>query len=247
MWWRIFARLIFLVADWDLAVWHLAWECPSWRFGSEAGSVSLLWAVVFETSLVRAVIFAFSFRAWRGSGWTEFGPIYATRWLRADLDAELCSGSRRIWLLSWIVLEAILVSCVWALRVMQVHCCFGFSELDVDVLLDPRMSGLLNRILAWSHTKSSTFLGFAFQPFINALISCYRGEWKVGTHSSSFITSWKCVKLLFILWVQEFESADDVALCLEFSDLAGHCNSYAWYFLHHSSIQAIPGTWLKLS
>jgi len=169
-------------------------------------------------------------------------PCWSRCWVVLRKSSDL-----PIWLLSWIVLEAILVSCVWALRVMQVHWCLGFCELDVDVLLDPRMSGLLNRILAWSHTKSSTFLGFAFQPFINALISCYRGEWKVGTHSSSFITSWKCVKLLFILWVQEFESADDVALCLEFSDLAGHCNSYAWYFLHHSSIQAIPGTWLKLS
>lgn len=37
----------------------------------------------------------------------------------------------------------------------------------------------------------------------------------MGTHLSSSITS------------QEFESANDGTLCLEFSELADHCNSYA--------------------
>lgn len=92
------------------------------------------------------------------------------------------------------------------------------------------------------HRATLHFPGWLSAFILNGLIkfgSCYF----IGMEGGNSLSS---SKHLSILWVEEFESANDVMFCLEFCELAGLCKSYAWYFLHHTWIQAISVTLLSV-
>jgi hypothetical protein len=82
--------------------------------------------------------------------------------------------------------------------------CFGFSELDTDVLLD--LGCHVFSIGLWPGVAqiNITFLGLAFSLLLNGLIKF--GSWyfigmEGGSSLSSSVTSWKRVTHLSILWV----------------------------------------------